>query len=218
MNANWIKSVAKYVIGWCLIVFFVLLLSFIFSFLGTIMCAVLAGMAMGSAKVGRWHSLAVSVIFPGVIFGLLRSCRADLAERQPEVLALICFGAFWAIHAVASVLVRLEHKVPARAGTGPAGRPEASQPTAQPVEAAEEAAESLTMEVLEGSWSCAGTERERKLMEIKGNQLRLSIIGSRGQVRFRAGAAVQLNGGGPVGVLTISSPAASLARSEPNPA
>ena len=75
MNATAIRTAGRYLGAWGAIVVGVILLSVIFTFLGTLTCAVLVGMMMGAVKGARWFSVLVSFIFPAVILGMVRTTR-----------------------------------------------------------------------------------------------------------------------------------------------
>ncbi|RPJ24767.1 MAG: hypothetical protein EHM35_16085 [Planctomycetaceae bacterium] len=119
MNAR-PKAVAGYVLGWCLIACFVVLLTLIFSFLGTLICAALTGMMMGAARLKKWQSLAMSLLFPAVITTVLRMSRAELTAKEICFLSLLCFGLFWLIYVAVFALVSQEQ----------AARPEQPRPRA----------------------------------------------------------------------------------------
>src|SRR5262245_14882401 len=95
MNALPIKTALRYVTGWSVIILFTGLLTLIFSFLGAFFCAGLAGMMVGSAKLPRWPSLALSLTFPAVLVTLLRTGGTELPSRQIMLLSLVCLGTFW---------------------------------------------------------------------------------------------------------------------------
>src|SRR5260370_35897434 len=95
MSLRPIKTAVQYLLGAAAIALFVSLLTFIFSFLGTIFCAALAGMMLGAFKNLRWQSVPFSFLFPAVIVTVLRVSKAELAANQVLVLALSAFGAFW---------------------------------------------------------------------------------------------------------------------------
>src|SRR5271157_4800368 len=105
MSAKTLRTVCGHIGGWCAITFFVLLLTFIFSFLGTIFCAVLAGMMLGAMKPHRWYSVPISLLFPVAICLVLRAMKADLPERQINLLSLLCLGAFWLAFFLTAALV-----------------------------------------------------------------------------------------------------------------
>ncbi len=189
MNATPVRIVGRYLLAWAIVAFFVVLLTFIFSFLGTIMCAVLAGMMLGAARLGRWHNLLASCIFPGALLGVLRPSRADLTEWQLLALMGLCFGAFWLTYFVASCLIFYEHK-----GQAPA-RPSAKRPSTR-APAPDRCAEELSLDVLQGRWSCeaggVNGHRTCKMMAIENGDLLLSVADSKGNVRRRARAEIRL--------------------------
>jgi hypothetical protein len=185
MNAAALKTAGRYLGRWSAIVFFVLLLTLIFSFLGTIICAVLAGMMFGATKHVRWQALLISLIFPGAIFALLRAGRAPLLDRQILVLGLLCFGAFWLTYAVAAAVVYFEAS--AGSSSAPAGPGEKL-----PAPALEVAEHRLSLGELQGTWSCPvsgcnGEARAREL-EINTAALLLRVRDRRGQIRSIARA------------------------------
>ena len=82
MNATAIRTAGGYLAAWGAIVCSVVLLSFLFTFLGTITCAVLIGMMMGAFKGAKWFSVSVSLVFPGVIFGMARGAKVVASSSQ----------------------------------------------------------------------------------------------------------------------------------------
>lgn len=190
MNVRALKAAARYLGCWFAMVFFVVLLTTIFSFLGTIICAVLAGMMLGAAKHQRWQAVPVAVVFPTVIFTMLRSTRAELLGRQVMVLSLLCFGAFWLTYLVTSLLLLFEAKnsltQPARGPTPTQFKPPASLPVvpgSRPPGGLLARAP-LSVADLQGQWhqpvaTGNGHSRERRL-EISGDLLKLSLLDSQG--------------------------------------
>ena len=110
MNATAVRTAGKYLGAWGVIVIGVVLLSIVFTFLGTITCAVLVGMMMGAFKGAKWFSVAVSLVFPAVIFGMVRGARVELTQQQIVLLAALCFGVFWVTYLVSAVLFFCEQK------------------------------------------------------------------------------------------------------------
>ncbi len=110
MSAKTLRTVSSHIVGWCVIASFVLLLTFIFSFLGSLFCSVLAGMMLGAMKPHRWYSVPISLLFPMAIFLVLRAMKVELAERQINLVSLLCLGAFWLAFLLAAVLVSAEQK------------------------------------------------------------------------------------------------------------
>jgi len=92
------KAVLGYVVGWMITICFVVLFTVIFSFVGTIICAALAGMMMGAARLAWWQSLALSMVFPGVISTTFRITRTELPASQIVFVAVLCFAIFWVIY------------------------------------------------------------------------------------------------------------------------
>ena len=188
MNAR-SRAVVCHLFGWCIIVFFVVLLTVIFSFLGTLICAALAGMMMGSARLSRWYSLLVSLIFPGVVSTVLRISGSELPERQVLMLSLLCFGVFWVICLVMYALVAEEKTSKAL----PKPSPEVEAP--EPVKSAP--ASELTLESLEGMWLPKSGQLDvshcQKVLEIQNGTAVLSTFNAEGNVDSRARATLALN-------------------------
>jgi hypothetical protein len=187
MNARFIRIALQYAGGCVAIVFFVVLLTLVFSFLGTIFCSILAGMMLGAARQSRWQCLPFSFVFPAVIYGLLHYTRAELSPRQGELLAVLCFCAFWVTYFAGAALISFERKTPP-------GLKGAAEVAAGP--AAPEPAVSLTLQELQGQWCWnngrRNGERSEKVLEIKDDQLALRALGSDGRVRWEAKGAVKL--------------------------
>ena len=181
MNAPPLKVAARYLGRWSAIVFFVVLLTLIFSFLGTIICAVLAGMMFGATKHVRWQALLISLVFPGAIFGLLRAGRAPLLEQQVLLLSVLCFGAFWLTYAVAAAVVCFERSSSA-GGVASCQKAACQTPTAdtQPVPSG------LTIRELQGTWSRPldgrNGEARTKELEIQTGALVLRVRDGHGHV------------------------------------
>ncbi len=226
MNAKTLRTASGHVAGWCAIVSFVLLLTFIFSFLGTIFCAVLAGMMLGAMKPRRWHSVPISLLFPAAISLVLRAMKAELPEPQINLLSLLCLAAFWLAFFLAAVLVSAEQK----ARTAPAAGPAEPRPPAAPrepervVERAAparclaarceavppESADGLTLARLQGAWwwkaANGNGEAHEKVLEIKGHDLVLREVDGAGQVHWAAAGTVRLDGAGSGQLQIVKSP------------
>jgi hypothetical protein len=232
MSAKTLRMVSGHIAGWCAIAFFVLLLTFIFSFLGTIFCAVLAGMMLGAMKPHRWYSVPISLLFPVVISLMLRAIKAELPERQIDLLSLLCLGSFWLAFLLAAALVSAEQKArTARvAGPGepsPPGAPREPRPvagraapdgcTAPPLEAVSpESAQGLTLARLQGTWwwraGSGNHEAHEKVLEINGHDLVLKEVDGAGQMHRAAEGTVRLDGPGPRQLLVVKSPPLASAR------
>jgi hypothetical protein len=209
MNATTMRKALQYAGGFGVAIFFVLLLSFIFSFLGTIFCAALAGMMLGATRKTGWLALPVSLIFPVVIFTLLRTSRAELSNAQINGVSVLCAGAFWLSYGVAFAVLRAEHKHRKRAGAQPAARQAPRQAGAVQGSAAVATvsaagagspgpARRLSLDLLQGRWrwepGSERAERREKVIEIERTRLVLSIRDSQGQAAFVATAELKLGG------------------------
>jgi len=199
-----IKTVVEYVIGWGVVVFFVGLLTVIFSFLGTIICAALAGLMMGSARVPRWWSGLASLIFPGVISTVLLAYRSELPGGQILMLCLLCAGVFWATYGVMYAL-----SYPQAAGSRP------SSAVSSPAEAAAVPARGvpahladpptglqtpavLSLEDLQGVWleqsGAQDPSRNLRRLEIRKDRILLCVVDAKGEEMSRTEAQLHLEG------------------------
>jgi hypothetical protein len=198
MSALPFKKTIQYVAGGAMLAFFVVLLTLIFSFLGTIICAALAGMMLGAAKLHRWKVVAISLVFPTVIFVVLRAQGADLPERQVLMLSGLCLGTFWLIHAVVAMLIHFERKPHPSAAKGPRTRHQ--------VPGVATGNGHFSLQALQGKWllesSRFSAPGRRKVLEIREEHLSLRIPKTTGEVLFEA--TVRLNVDHILPVLTIT--------------
>ena len=207
MNATAIRTAGKHLGAWGAIVFFVILLSVIFTFLGTITCAVLAGMMMGAVKGARWFSVSVSLVFPGVVFGMVRGARVELTPQQVILLAALCFGVFWVTYLVSAFVFFCEQKE-MKSSRLPAPAPP-QEPLAQDGQfaatgctlAAEPPGSAATvrescLEQLQGDWVCeassAGEPLCKRIIQIKEAKLELKAIDASGRITLLATGDVTL--------------------------
>lgn len=218
MRAVPFKAAAQYVGGLVVAAVFVVLLSFTFSFLGTIFCAALAGMMLGALRTHKWLSIPVSLLFPLVIFTLLKGMKSELAERQVLLVALACFSIFWLTYGVAAALFFFERKGPPSAGRPAQIRPVCAARTegesvAQGATAG--AAEvlnhngGLSLEMLQGTWSpetSAPAQARNWRMSIQKEELTLSAVDASGHVRSLASARLKLCAADSRPTLLISAP------------
>lgn len=196
MNAVAIRTAGRYLGAWGAIVLCVVLLSLLFTFLGTITCAVLAGMMMGAFKGAKCFSVSVSLVFPAVIFGMARGAKVELSPHQITLLAVLCFGTFWVTYVVSAFVFFHEQK-----GKKPARRqvselpPEASAQSG-PVAATDHAPAELCLGQLQGSWVCEpsspGEALCKKVLQIKDARLELRAIDASGHITLLAAGDVTL--------------------------
>ena len=209
MNAVAIRTAGRYLGAWGAIVLCVILLSLLFTFLGTITCAVLAGMMMGAFKGAKWFSVSVSLVFPAVIFGMARGAKVELTPQQVSLLAALCFGTFWATYLVSAFVFFCEQK-----GKKASNRPASAVqhetlaqggqvaatggvPAADLLRSTVPASESC-LEQLQGNWVCetpsAGQPLCRKVIQIKDSKLELRTVDASGRTTLLAAGDVTLQG------------------------
>ena len=209
MNATAIRTGGRYLGAWGAIVIGVVLLSVVFTFLGTITCAVLVGMMMGAFKGAKWFSVLVSLVFPVVIFGMVRGAKVELTQQQVILLAALCFGVFWVTYLVSAFLFFCEQKgqnsfkVSAPALPGKTAAPEAQAAGTGCVPAADlrgptVAAGESCLEHLQGNWVCeasqAGEPLYKKVIQIKETKLELRTVDASGRTTLLATGDVTLQG------------------------
>jgi hypothetical protein len=213
MSLRPIKIALQYLLGAAAIAFFVGLLTFIFSFLGTIFCAALAGMMLGAFKNLRWQSVPFSFLFPAVIVSVLRVTRAELAPNQVMVLAVCAFGAFWLTYVAGAFLLAFERKnQPVRAvpsldhSTAPAGFGGAAgsslalKPAAGLQVTGLQPQVELSLGALEGKWLFETPTNHHahpeKVLEFNKQKLVLRVTEPGGNVSLMAECRVKLDGWG----------------------
>lgn len=203
------RNAGRYVGAWGAIALGVVLLSFLFTFLGTITCAVLVGMMMGALKGAKWFSVSVSVVFPVVIFSMARGARVELTMQQILLLAALCFGVFWVTYLVSAFVFFCEQKgrkpseLPAPALPDRTAAPDAQAAVTACVSAGDlsgstvPASESC-LEQLQGNWVCepssAGEPLCKKVIRIKEAKLELRTVDGSGRMTLVATGDVTLQG------------------------
>jgi hypothetical protein len=195
MNAVAIKTAGRYLGAWGAIVLCVILLSLLFTFLGTITCAALAGMLLGAFKGAKWFSVSVSLVFPVVIFGMVRGAKVELAPQQITLLAALCFGTYWVTYLVSAFVFFCEQK-DRKSAKRPAPAAAAGFIRATGLlELAGPGTESC-LEHLQGDWVCeasrAGHSLCRKVIQIKASKLELRSVDANGQIMLLARGDVTL--------------------------
>jgi len=207
MNAVAFRTAGRYLGAWGAIVLSVILLSLLFTFLGTITCAVLAGMMMGAFKGAKWFSVSVSLVFPGVIFGMARGANVELTPRQIALLAVLCFGTFWVTYLVSAFVFFCEQK-DRKSARSPAPTPQdetlarGGQVAATGRTAAAEALGSTELgresclDQLQGDWVCeaSGTGHSlcKRVIQIKESKLELKTVDASGRITLLARGDVTL--------------------------
>lgn len=192
----------------------VILMTLLFSLLGTICCAGLLGMILGARGQWRWSTLLVSAIFPAVIVIFARMTQT-LSWQQCISAALVCFGGgFWGTYLLSFGLVKLERKTAARppSQTSPGAKARQTSTTEPAHDASASArdpafASESSLNELQGQWCCetAGNngQVQRKLIEISNDHLALSLIEPDGRRSCLAKSPVRLEQVGPFRTLKL---------------
>jgi hypothetical protein len=193
------------------VLLFVVLLTIIFSFLGAFFCAGLAGMMLGSVTLQRRYIAGFSLIFPTVLFTILRVGGAELLMKQIVLLSFLCWATFWVTYLLVRAVVSYERKSHPAGAPGPFVSPQpavvnhrppqqkaaAERQSPRPEAVLAGADHELSLQLLQGKWSCAAADgnshREQKLMEIDQHKLVLTISDRHGQVHFVGKGEVTLS-------------------------
>src|ERR1041384_149577 len=182
-----LKAAITQVGVWCLLVVVAALVTLLFSFLGTLSSAVLTGVMMGTIAHRRWHTIPVSLVFPGVVVAFMYLSKMELVGRQRVQLPVVCLAAFWVTYLLTRAMFSAELK---KAASRPPAAPEAA-----PVADGE-----LKLEHLQGQWRCElvrlNGETEVKEIEIVESKLTLHVSDSEGRIRVRTQANVRLETSG----------------------
>jgi hypothetical protein len=195
MSSARLTAALKYIFGCCTVLFFVVLLTLVFSFLGTLICAALSGMMMGATKAPKKISIPFSAFFPCVLVGVLRAQKSELAGTQLILLAVLCLASFWIVHLTGAVLMAYEKR-----DTTDRSIPASTVPTS--------ALPKLRLEELEGHWSCevcgADGRIQRRFLEIKNGVLALSTMDAEGRVCSCTRGCVELVAPSGISTLLVS--------------
>jgi len=199
-----LKTATRYVAGWMTVILFAGLLTFIFSFLGAFFCAALAGMMLGSFKLPRWQTIALSITFPAVLVGVLRFGGSELLLKQVLLLSVLCLGTFWVTYWIVRAVVFYEHK-----GQAVVAVTRDVNGHLQPhVNCNGAPVGQLNLQILQGKWWCVSpkqsSDHERKYLEIQRGNLLLTIRDPAGKISFKGRGEVELRDGRAVPLLSIS--------------
>lgn len=213
MNSTPLHPAAKELGQWVLFVLGVVLLTLLFSFLGTIMVAVLAGMMMGVTRCWNWRALLVSAVFPAVILVLMELSKVELPLQQGIKVALLCCGVFYLSYLLTSVLIFFERKeegAPAKPAArrtvpdrqGAAAQAEEARSASSSATVSEAVSppplKALQIEELQGKWWCETAavdgQSQRRAIEIADAQVTLSVIDADGRVRVLARGDFRMDG------------------------
>ncbi len=200
MNLKPIKAAAQYAVGFAVAAGFVGLLTFIFSFLGTIFCAALTGMMLGATRCRIWKSFLCSLSFPGILLAVMRLAKSELPVPRLVLLSVLCLLAFWLTYPGAAALMALENKTKQRVGAGSVATvpPVQESRTSSTDEAARTVAPELTIEQLQGLWAWESGQSvsttPSKTLEFAENRITLTVCGADGRVSRTATAQIRIEG------------------------
>lgn len=193
-TASMMKGLVR-VGGLCALAGLTVLLTLLFSFLGTLTCAVVAGMILGSGRRWQWDAILVSLIFPAVILSLSHFSKVELPPSKVYLIALVSGGAFWCVLGLTFGFRFLERKGgssptdPAGAADGPAALPPPS----------------FSLATLRGSWTCdessATGAGQSKTLVIEDGTFVLTERKSRSRERVLAQGEVSVNAAGAGGII-----------------
>ena len=191
MNVSPVRELGRQAgIGFVLAVF-VALVTFMFSFLGTILCAAMFGMMVGFVKKWKWQFILISFLFPALLlasFSVSKS-KSELLPHECYGLAAVGFGTFWVTYLATRGLFLLE---------GRTARPVAERISGQSrtVPTDELARPDLDIEDLHGAWlediQQRSGDRPRRMIRIHDQELTMSHVGEDGQSRTVARVRLQL--------------------------
>jgi len=192
MNAVAIKSGLVRLGGLGALAGLTVLLTMLFSILGNLTCAVIAGMILGSGRRWQWHAIPLSLVFPLVILSLSYYSKVDLPPRKVYLIALVSTAAFWSVLGMTFSLRFLESKNDPSSSAAAQQISRIDAPPAAPTE--------FKLTTLQGNWSCEGTSHEGlpqyKSLRIAEGEFVLTTRTSRGREREVARGEVSVDQAG----------------------
>lgn len=202
MNAASMKTALVRLGGWGALAGVTALLTLLFSILGNLSCAVLAGMILGAGRRWQWEAVPLSLVFPAVLLSLSHFSKVELPPSKLWLVALVSMGAFWAVLGLMFVFrsqEKREESPPPAAGSLPG--PTGIQSTLPPP---------LDLAAFRGSWTSeengAGGSGRVRMLHIEQGRFKLAERNLRGRERVLAQGEVRVEMGGPVR-LVLSGPA-----------
>lgn len=194
MNTLLRNSAGKQVGVGLTLVISVALVTFVFSFLGTILAAALVGMMVGFARQWRWQFVLISLAFPAALIASMQFSRSAVSLRETLSLSSVGFGTFWVTCILTRGLAWLERQ------SAPASPSEAANPSPAPTtnrrpeaiaaEATPAVARDAALTELQGTWLCESTAPDgkpcKKVIEVNQQELALRLVDRAGKVRVLA--------------------------------
>jgi len=171
----------------------------LFSYVGTICVAVLAGMMIGTLPRSIWLALRVGFVFPAVMLAMLQLWRVELEFPRQLMMGGLSFAMFWAVYLLTLGVMCLEARSGAAgeaAGASSAGDSVGAEGTGRSEEGAGEIASGLRdrsedtpaipiiLQWLEGEWCCEVVDLEgrrcHKVFRVAGDQFSLAVTPANG--------------------------------------
>lgn len=194
----------------------------LFSYVGTICIAILAGMMIASQPQSKALALRVSFIFPIVMLVMLQLWQVELAFSRQLQMAGLSFAMFWAVYLLTLLVTALEAKPQLAEGQGGASGAEAARdeqgmltraselPTLTPGGTSQGAAPPgpFSLQALEGQWLCEvvgldGRRQQKKLL-IDGEQFSLDITPLNGEGPTAVRGYLKVEAADPSNTLALS--------------
>ena len=199
MNAASMKTALVRLGGWSALAGVTALLTLLFSILGNLSCAVLAGMILGAGRRWQWEAVPLSLVFPAVLLSLSHFSKVELPPSKLWLIALVSMGAFWGVLGLMFVFrsqEKREEKPPPAAGSLPGST--GIQSTLPPP---------LDLAAFRGSWTSeengAGGNGRVRMLHIEQGRFRLAERNLRGRERVLAQGEVRVETGGTVRLVLI---------------
>lgn len=193
MNSSPVREFGRQAGIGLVLITFVALVTFMFSFLGTILCAALFGMMVGFSKKWKWQFVLISLLFPALLLASLYFSNSEsvMSLKGSLGLAAVCFATFWATYLATCGLFLLEggtHTCSAAAGEGRRELRNRREP--------EPSWHDLHIEELQGAWqqeiAPTSGQTTRKVIEVNDNELTMSLVGEDGEMRILAKGELQI--------------------------
>ena len=108
VDASRLRNFGSRLLVGLILVGFVVLVTVVFSFAGTIMSCVMLGMMMGSLRSSVGTAVPVSALFPIVTVALLQYPIPAVSLSRALALAALCFAVFWVMYASTRAMMFLE--------------------------------------------------------------------------------------------------------------
>jgi hypothetical protein len=170
------------------LVVFVSLVTFMFSFLGTILCAVMIGMMAAASRKWCWQYILLSLLFPAVLLVSLHvsSSKSELTWFENLRLAAVGFVTFWGSYLATRGVFLLEGGNREVAGDTALGNAHLGRSSGEAVPCWH----TLDIEELDGVWvqqngrpACGSG---RKVIEVDHGELTMSLIDDDGKKQILA--------------------------------